>query len=138
MSTALSTTDLLKFSLGIANGMKFLTTKNVSTICCSLLWIRMLFKYSTMIILLCQVIHGDLAARNILLSEQMEVKIGDFGLSRQLIDYSNYVKKTQVRGNSIISSFSTLITFWVRIFGYNLFPYIQRPHFRFVGCQSKF
>ena len=51
------------------------------------------------IIILRQVIHGDLAARNILLSEQLEVKIGDFGLSRQLIDYSNYVKKTQVRRN---------------------------------------
>ena len=62
----------------------------------------MSIKFKTVIILLCQVIHGDLAARNILLSEQMEVKIGDFGLSRQLIDYSNYVKKTQVCKNSII------------------------------------
>ena len=40
-------------------------------------------------------IHSDLAARNVLLTENLEVKISDFGLSRRLIDYSNYVKKSQ-------------------------------------------
>jgi serine/threonine protein kinase len=43
-----------------------------------------------------KVIHGDLAARNVLLTERLFAKIGDFGLSRQLYEYTNYVKKQQV------------------------------------------
>lgn len=31
-----------------------------------------------------QVVHGDLASRNCLLDEKLEIKIGDFGLSRQM------------------------------------------------------
>ena len=73
-----------------------------------------------MILLLCQVIHGDLAARNILLNEQMEVKVSDFGLSRQLIDYTNYVKKTQVSDNSII--ILDIYKFEVTSCCYDLFP----------------
>lgn len=40
--------------------------------------------------------HGDIAARNILLTENMSVKISDFGLSRHLYDKLNYIKKQQV------------------------------------------
>jgi len=43
-----------------------------------------------------KVIHGDLAARNVLLTDNLQAKIGDFGLSRQLYEYTNYVKKNQV------------------------------------------
>ncbi|KAH7636321.1 macrophage-stimulating protein receptor-like [Dermatophagoides farinae] len=51
-------TELLKFSLQISDGMRYLSSKNF--------------------------IHGDLAARNCLLDENFDIKIGDFGFSRQL------------------------------------------------------
>lgn len=41
-----------------------------------------------------QVIHGDLAARNLLLSENSVVKICDFGLSNMLYRDNNYTRKT--------------------------------------------
>ena len=48
------------FSLKIANGMKFLASKSIY--------------------------HGDLACRNILLTDELVAKISDFGLSRRLYD----------------------------------------------------
>jgi serine/threonine protein kinase len=41
-------------------------------------------------------LHGDLAARNILLSEHNVVKVADFGLSRQLYKDENYMKNSKV------------------------------------------
>ena len=45
-----------------------------------------------------QVYHGDLAARNILLMEDLTAKVGDFGLSKQLDieKYNCYVQKKEV------------------------------------------
>ncbi|CAL8087274.1 unnamed protein product [Orchesella dallaii] len=65
----LTTITLMKWAEEIAFGMEFLSNKKV--------------------------IHGDLAARNILLTEHLVAKIGDFGLSRQLFEYANYIKKQQ-------------------------------------------
>ncbi|CAL8116985.1 unnamed protein product [Orchesella dallaii] len=59
--------QLVAWGLQIANGMVFLSSKKV--------------------------IHGDLAARNILLTSDLKPKIGDFGLSTQLYNYANYVRK---------------------------------------------
>lgn len=39
-----------------------------------------------------QVVHADLSARNVLLTDQGIVKLADFGLARQLYTYSVYVK----------------------------------------------
>ena len=49
-----------------------------------------------------QVLHGDLAARNVLLAEGGIVKVADFGLARQMEDYE-YKKKEDVIINSIIN-----------------------------------
>ncbi|CAG7733757.1 unnamed protein product [Allacma fusca] len=61
---------LLHFCTQIAKGMDFIEQKNV--------------------------IHGDLATRNVLVFEKHVVKITDFGLSRKLYTRSNYTKKSKV------------------------------------------
>ena len=45
-----------------------------------------------------QVYHGDLAARNVLLMDDLTAKVGDFGLSKQLDveQYNCYVQKKEV------------------------------------------
>ncbi|MGH0179288.1 UNVERIFIED_CONTAM: hypothetical protein FKN15_000865 [Acipenser sinensis] len=64
--------DLLSFSYQVAKGMEFLTERNC--------------------------IHRDLAARNVLVTHEKVVKIGDFGLARDIMNDSNYI----VKGNSFI------------------------------------
>ena len=41
-----------------------------------------------------RIVHADLAARNVLLSFELHAKICDFGLARQLVNYS-YIKRTK-------------------------------------------
>lgn len=43
-----------------------------------------------------QVVHGDLAARNVLLSSGLVAKISDFGLSKRLYTYSKYVSTSDI------------------------------------------
>ncbi|XP_059350097.1 vascular endothelial growth factor receptor 1-like [Daphnia carinata] len=64
----ISTWNLVSFSLQIAKGMEFIASKKV--------------------------LHGDLAARNVLLADHGIVKIADFGMARQMKNYI-YEKKGQ-------------------------------------------
>lgn len=66
-----STTDLLQWALQIVHGMQHLESRNI--------------------------LHGDLAARNILLCDNNVVKICDFGLARSVYKTGIYWKKEEVR-----------------------------------------
>lgn len=52
-----------------------------------------------------QVLHGDLAARNVLLAEDNIVKICDFGLARSIYKNDEYKKQADV---SLCSHFNIL------------------------------
>ncbi|RXG54608.1 Vascular endothelial growth factor receptor 3 [Armadillidium vulgare] len=70
VSAPLTTTDLLCWAWQVANGMEYLTSRKV--------------------------LHGDLAARNLLLASNNVVKICDFGLSREMYKNYLYIKKSNV------------------------------------------
>ncbi|CAG7785338.1 unnamed protein product [Allacma fusca] len=67
ISRRLCSGDLIQWAIEIATGMDFIALKNVY--------------------------HGDLAARNILLTRHLVAKVGDFGLAKELKDYSLYVQR---------------------------------------------
>ena len=62
-----------------------------------------------------QIVHGDLAARNVLVFKDNVVKIADFGLSKQLYGCSTYLMKRQVNhdagvGLTLGSCYLALVT----------------------------
>ena len=72
---AINSRCLIKWAYNIASGMQFLAER--------------------------EIMHGDLAARNILLSENLSqgkypvAKVADFGLAKNFEDYAMYVKKVR-------------------------------------------
>lgn len=66
----ISTRDLLTWGFQVARGMEYLASRKV--------------------------LHGDLAARNILLADNDVVKICDFGLAKTMYNDNNYKKKGDV------------------------------------------
>lgn len=67
----ITNSTMVSWSFQIARGMQYLTTRKV--------------------------LHGDLAARNILLCDDGVVKVSDFGLARSLYKAEIYRKKGDVR-----------------------------------------
>ncbi|KAK4010278.1 hypothetical protein OUZ56_019424 [Daphnia magna] len=65
----ISTRDLISWSYQIARGMDYLATKKV--------------------------LHGDLAARNVLLADDGVVKVADFGMAKKMYYEGNYEKTGQ-------------------------------------------
>lgn len=66
----ITTTDLVSWSFQVAQGMHYLSTRGV--------------------------LHGDLAARNVLLCRDRVIKICDFGLSRWMRPEEDYKKESNV------------------------------------------
>lgn len=67
---SVTTTDLISWAFQVARGMDYLASRKV--------------------------LHGDLAARNILLCEDNVVKICDFGLARSMYRGDNYKKRGKI------------------------------------------
>lgn len=82
----MSTKDLYTWSYQIAKGMDYLSNKQVNNVNMKIVTLVSYNSYRF------QVIHGDLATRNILLDENKSAKICDFGLSRRLHNYKVYMK----------------------------------------------
>ncbi|XP_032784031.2 vascular endothelial growth factor receptor 2 [Daphnia magna] len=69
VSHSVSTADLISWSFQIARGMDYLASRKV--------------------------LHGDLAARNVLLADGGVAKVADFGMSRNMYYEGNYQKESQ-------------------------------------------
>ncbi|KAJ6633342.1 Platelet-derived growth factor receptor alpha, partial [Pseudolycoriella hygida] len=106
-----TTTDLVCWSFQVARGMEYLASRKV--------------------------LHGDLAARNILLCDDNVVKICDFGLARSMYKSDNYKKKGEAPlpfkwlaiesiGDQVFSTYSDVWSFGIvmwELFSLGKVPY---------------
>lgn len=77
----ITTTDLISWSFQVTQGMHYLSTRGV--------------------------LHGDLAARNVLLCSDRVVKICDFGLSRRMENNADYKKESEVNAQCALHFFKS-------------------------------
>jgi serine/threonine protein kinase len=102
----ITTSDLISWSLQIARGMEFLASKKVTHF-----YVKYELQFNqTMSSYTQQVLHGDLAARNVLLAEGGIVKVADFGLARQMEDYEYKKNEDVILIISIINQINENIT----------------------------
>ena len=93
-----TTTDLICWAFQVTRGMNYLVSRKVSSEYYERHFITNLnrFEFVWTNIFHLQVIHGDLATRNILLCENNVVKICDFGLAKSIYKNDIYTKKGEV------------------------------------------
>ncbi len=92
LDPTLTTWNLVSWTLQIARRMEFLTSRKVRA---AIKWATRHLNYWYYRFINVQVLHGDLAARNVLLADHGVVKVSDFGMARKMYGYY-YEKKEEV------------------------------------------
>ena len=87
--------DVQNFALQIACGLKHLEESQVSGCANLFLWLVLIMWVPTCDL---QIVHCDLAARNILIAEGFVLKIGDFGMARDVSEKEYYRKQGVYEG----------------------------------------
>lgn len=82
--------QLITWAAQIASGMEYICSKQVILTYSAYDVLHLIELFNTD--KLFQVVHIDLAARNVFLNASLECKIGDFGLSQRLFEVANYVR----------------------------------------------